>query len=86
VAFVVGEGEGWRQLSASEEGGPGGGAALASVRVDQVTRMLILAWVGGFEICILRYPIPMYLIPIKHITNTCNSIGYPKESDTVTLR
>jgi hypothetical protein len=28
----------------------------------------------------------VYLIPIKHITNTCNSIGYPKELDTVTCR
>jgi hypothetical protein len=47
--------------------------------------VLIPARVGGFEFSVQRYLIPMYLIPIEPITNTCNDIRYPQESYTVTL-
>ena len=47
---------------------------------------LIPARVGGFEFSIRWYLIPMYVIPIESITNTCNVIRYPKESHTVTIR
>jgi hypothetical protein len=46
---------------------------------------LIPARVGGFQFSIQRYVIPVYLIPIELITNTCNVIRYPKESYIVTL-
>jgi hypothetical protein len=48
----------------------GTGAALAWCRPGR----LIPARVGGFEFCIRRYPIPMYVISIEPITNTCNII------------
>jgi hypothetical protein len=51
-------------LVSEEEGSPGDLA-------------LISAGVGGFDISIRWYLIPMYLIPMEPITNTCNSIGYP---------
>jgi hypothetical protein len=57
-----------------------GGASTAAQR----TLRLIPVRVGGIEVSIQGYLITVYLIPIKHITNTCNSIGYPKKSDTVT--
>jgi hypothetical protein len=47
--------------------------------------VLIPARVGGFQFSIQRYLIPVHLIPIEPITNTCNVIRYPKESYTVTL-
>jgi hypothetical protein len=52
--------------------------------VDRDDSTLIPAGVEGIEVSIRRYPIPMNVIPMKLITNICNSIRYPKESDIVT--
>jgi hypothetical protein len=54
--------------------------------VDRDDSTLIPTGVGGIEVSIQRYPISMDLIPMEPITNACNSIRYPKESDTVTCR
>jgi hypothetical protein len=54
--------------------------------VDRDDSALIPAGVGGIEVSIRRYPIPVNVIPMELITNACNSIRYLKESDTVTCR
>jgi hypothetical protein len=54
--------------------------------VDRDDSALIPAGVGGIEVSIRRYSIPMDVIPMEPITNACNSIRYLKESDTVTCR